>query len=91
MKINWQVRFKNPVFWVQIAIAIVVPILAYFGLQWSDMTSWQALGSLFIETIKNPVVVVAVLASVFNAINDPTTSGLTDSSQALTYIKPKKV
>ena len=91
MKINWQVRFKNPVFWVQIAIAIVVPILAYFGLQWSDMTSWQALGSLFVEAIKNPVVVVAVLASVFNAINDPTTSGLTDSSQALTYIKPKKV
>ena len=91
MKINWQVRFKNPVFWVQIAIAIVVPILAYFGLQWSDMTSWQALGSLFVEAIKNPVVVVAVLVSVFNAINDPTTSGLTDSSQALTYIKPKKV
>lgn len=91
MKINWQVRFKNPVFWVQIAIAIVVPILAYFGLQWSDMTSWQALGNLFIEAIKNPVVVVAVLVSVFNAINDPTTSGLTDSSQALTYIKPKKV
>ena len=91
MKINWQVRFKNPVFWVQIAIAIVVPILAYFGLQWSDMTSWQALGRLFIEAIKNPVVVVAVLVSVFNAINDPTTTGLTDSSQALTYIKPKKV
>ena len=26
MKINWTVRFKNPVFWVQILVAIILPI-----------------------------------------------------------------
>ena len=39
MKINWKVRIKNPVFWAQVAVAIVGPILAYLGLSWSDMTT----------------------------------------------------
>ena len=32
MKINWKVRMKNPVFWAQVAVAVVGPILAYLGL-----------------------------------------------------------
>ena len=32
MKINWKVRIKNPLWWVQIAAALVLPMLAYFGL-----------------------------------------------------------
>ena len=90
MKINWQVRFKNPVFWVQIAVAVVLPILTYLGLSWEDMTTWAALGGVLFEAIKNPVIVVAVIVSVWNAVNDPTTAGLGDSSQALTYKEPKK-
>ena len=43
MNINWRVRIKNPAFWVSIAIAIVTPILAYFGLTAQDMTSWGAI------------------------------------------------
>ena len=89
MKINWKVRFKNPVFIANLLLAIVVPILAYFGLNWEDMTTWAALGNLFAEAVKNPVVVVSVIISVWNAVNDPTTAGLGDSSQALTYEKPK--
>ena len=27
MKINWKVRVKNPVFWVEIAVAVIIPIL----------------------------------------------------------------
>ena len=38
MKINWKVRIKNPLWWVQIAAALVLPMLAYFGLAWEDMT-----------------------------------------------------
>lgn len=34
MKINWKVRVKNPVFWVQVAVAIILPILAQLGLEW---------------------------------------------------------
>ena len=86
--INWKVRFKNPVFWVQIIVAIVLPILAYLGLSWEDMTSWAALGGIFLEAVKNPVILASVLVSVWNAINDPTTKGLSDSQRAMEYQKP---
>ena len=54
MKINLTVRAKNPLFWVQIALAIVTPILAYFGLTAADMTSWAALGSLTFRPCLTP-------------------------------------
>ena len=87
-RINWQVRIKNPVFWVQAAIAVVLPILTYFGLTWEDMTSWAAIGNLLLQAVKNPVVIAAVLASVWNAVNDPTTAGLKDSQRAMAYERP---
>ena len=88
MKINWKVRLKNPTLWVQIAIAVFLPILTYFGLEWQDMTTWAAIGDLFVQAIKNPVVVVSVIVSVCNAITDPTTKGIGDSTRALTYDEP---
>ena len=39
MKINWKVRFNNPVFWANLAMAVVLPVLAYLGLNWEDMTT----------------------------------------------------
>lgn len=90
MKINWTVRLKNPVFWAELAAAILLPILAHMGMNWEDMTSWAALGNLLLSAIQNPVIVVAVVVSVWNAINDPTTAGVSDSAQALTYTEPKK-
>lgn len=87
-KINWKVRFKNPVFLVQIVLAVFGPILAYFGLMWEDMTTWGAILDLLVGAVKNPVVVVAVVVSVANAINDPTTKGLADSTNARVYIRP---
>lgn len=90
MKINWKVRFKNPVFWAQIAVAVLLPILTYMGLSWEDMTTWGALCRVLLAAVQNPVVVVSVIVSVWNAINDPTTAGLSDSKNALTYKEPKK-
>lgn len=90
MKINWGVRLKNPLWWAQIVSAVILPVLAYFGLNWQDMTTWGAIAELFIKSIQNPVVVVSVLVSLFNAINDPTTAGVKDSDRAMTYIKPYK-
>lgn len=90
MKINWKVRVKNPLFWVEIGAAILLPILAYLGLSWEDMTSWEALGEVLFSAIQNPVIVVATVVSVWNAITDPTTKGISDSEQALTYTKPKE-
>ena len=88
MKINWTVRIKNPVFWAQIAVAVIGPILAYLGINWADMTSWQALGGIFVQAVQNPVILVSVIASLWGIINDPTTAGLADSNRALTYQMP---
>ena len=88
--INWKVRIKNPVFWVQIVLAVFTPILAYAGLTVEDMTTWAAVGNLIVGAVSNPYVIGLVIVSVWNAINDPTTSGVTDSVQALGYEAPKK-
>lgn len=88
MSINWKVRVKNPVFWVNIAAAVFVPMLAGVGLSWEDMTSWAALWGVITETVKSPVIVAATVVSVWNALNDPTTAGLSDSARALAYSKP---
>lgn len=90
MKINWKVRIKNPVFWAQIAVAIVTPIVTGLGLQWGDMTTWAAFGEALYRAVMNPVIVVSVIVSLWGIINDPTTKGFSDSSQALTYTQPKQ-
>ena len=40
MKINWKVRIRNPQWWFSVALAVAVPIGAYYGLTGSDVTSW---------------------------------------------------
>lgn len=87
---NWKVRFKNPLFIAQMILAVLTPILAYAGLTVKDLTTWQALGDLLIGALSNPYVLGLVVVSIFNAVTDPTTSGIKDSEQALTYTKPKE-
>lgn len=87
--INWKVRFKNPVFIAQLILAIIMPILAYAGLTLQDLTSWSVLGDILLGAIKNPYVLGLIAVSVWNALNDPTTAGVSDSIQALTYEIPK--
>ena len=88
MKINWKVRKENILFVAQIVISIFTPILAYFGMNLEDLTTWASIGTLLWQAIQNPVVVLAVGVSVFNAITDPTTKGIGDSERALGYDKP---
>lgn len=86
---NLKVRFKNPVFIAQFILAILTPILAYAGLTLQDLTSWSALGYILVEAIKNPYILGLIAVSLWNAFNDPTTAGLSDSYQAMTYQEPK--
>lgn len=87
---NLKVRFRNPVFLAQLVLAILLPILTYAGLTVQDLTSWEILGMILVDAIRNPYVISLIVVSVWNALNDPTTAGLTDSSQAMTYDKPRK-
>ena len=89
MKLNLKVRFKNPVFVTQIILAVIMPILGYMGLTAEDITTWHVLAEVLAEAVKNPYVLCLVVVSVWNALNDPTTKGIGDSENALTYTEPK--
>ena len=83
---NWKIRIKNPVWWVQIILAILTPILAYAGLSAQDLTTWNTLGTLILNALKNPYVLSLVAVSVWNACNDTTSSGVTDSTLVKSYL-----
>lgn len=87
-KINWKIRFKNPVFYMQLILAVLTPVLAYMGLTVKDLTTWAAVGNVLLQAVSNPYVLALVLVSVWNAVNDPTTTGISDSANALTYDEP---
>ncbi len=87
---NLKVRFRNPVFIAQLILSILTPVLAYAGLTLQDITTWSALGNMLLGAVQNPYVLGLVVVSVWNALNDPTTAGLGDSSRAMTYEKPSK-
>lgn len=91
-KINWKVRFnrKNIMFITQIIVSVIVPILTYFGMKASDLTTWGAVWDTLMRAVSNPYVVVMAAVSLFNAVTDPTTRGVSDSKNALAYTEPKR-
>lgn len=91
-KINWRVRAKSPQFWIGLLGVIASPILAYYGLSYADMTTWESIGNVLQQFFTNPFLIgtVAMAAlSFIGVLADPTTKGISDSEQALTYTAPK--
>ena len=83
--INWTVRLKNKTFWLSLIPAVLLLIqvvAAVFGIN-LDMGD---LGNKLLAVV-NAVFAVLVILGV---VNDPTTSGMSDSAQAMTYTKPKE-
>lgn len=83
--INWRVRIRNKAFWVAIIPAVLVLIqvvAAVFGYT----LDLGELGNKLIAVVN----AVFVVLSILGVVNDPTTSGLSDSKQAMTYELPKK-
>lgn len=85
MKINWKVRLKKKSFWLALVPAIVLLI--------QIVTNWfgydLAFNVLNEEAVKFINAVFAVLV-ILGIVNDPTTSGISDSRQVLNYKKPRK-
>lgn len=85
MKINLKVRFKNKLFWLAFIPAMLLLIKAIaevFGITLD-----------FIELEGKLVAVVEALFLVLGIVGvvaDPTTKGIGDSENALTYTEPKK-
>lgn len=85
MKINWKVRFKNKVFWMLFIPALLVLIksaASVFGFVLD-------LGELENNLIR-VVEAVFVILGLVGIVVDPTTDGIKDSENALTYDTPKK-
>lgn len=84
MKINWRVRIKNKAFWIAIipAVLILVQVVAaVFGFT----LDLGELGNKLLDVVNAVFVVLAILG----VVTDPTTAGISDSEQAMTYEKPK--
>ena len=91
--INWKVRFskKNMSFLIRFLGALLIPILAYMGLKFEDLTTWTIVFTTLLDFISNPFLVVLTLVNAINIIPDPTSTGLTDSKRVMTYDKPNEV
>lgn len=83
--INWTVRFKNKTFWLAVIPAVLLliqTVAAVFGYT----LDLGELGDKLLAVV-NAVFGVLVILGV---VTDPTTSGVSDSAQAMTYKTPKK-
>lgn len=83
MKINWGVRFKNKTFLAGLLSLVVV--FVYNLLQLFEVT--PAVSQSVVMQVGEGILTILGMVGV---ITDPTTAGLGDSQQALTYVEPKK-
>ena len=86
MKVNIPVRIKNPWFW----IGIVSVVIATLGVDPNQFVTWDSVWSYIVEVLHNPVQLVSVVLAVLAIFIDPTTAGISDSTKAMGYEKPKK-
>lgn len=85
MNINWKVRAKNKAFWVAIipaALLLIQQVCAVFGVQ-LDFGELQTQLVAIVGTVFTLLAILGIVA-------DPTTAGVGDSEQALTYTEPKE-
>jgi phi LC3 family holin len=85
MNINWTVRLKNKNFW----IAFIPALLLFIQVLASVFGITLDLGDLGNKLLAVVNAVFAVL-SILGVVTDPTTAGISDSDQAMTYDKPKQ-
>ena len=84
MKINWKVRIKNKVFWLALIPALLLlaqVVAAVFGYE----LHIEAIGDKLTAVINALFAVLTILG----IVADPTTAGISDSKQAMTYAQPK--
>lgn len=82
-KINWKIRLQNPVFIAQVILSFFIPVLGYLGLNWSEITTWDSFFYVIFSAMSNPYCLSIAVLSVFNAITDCTTPGISDSENVL--------
>ena len=84
-KINWKVRVTNKMFWLTIIPSILLliqTVAAVFGFT----LDLGLLGNQLVTVVNSAFGVLAILG----VVTDPTTAGIADSAQAMTYTTPKE-
>ncbi len=84
MKINLKVRIKNKVFWlafVPTVLLLIEAVAAVFGFT----LDFTLLGNKLVKVVE----VVFTLLAIIGVAVDPTTKGISDSTQAMNYNEPK--
>lgn len=82
--INWKVRLMNKNFWISVipALLLLVQVIGdVFGLK----LDFGEMGNKLLAVVN----AVFALLAILGIVNDPTTEGLDDSKQAMTYQMPK--
>lgn len=82
--VNWTVRVKNKTFWLTLIPAVLLLVqvtAAVFGFTLELGT----LGDKLLAVVNALFAVLAILG----IVADPTTAGVGDSAQAMTYTEPK--
>lgn len=83
MKINWKVRFKNPV-WLTTFFSLIV------GFTYSMLNMFDIVPKIAQGQIMEIVSQVLTFLGLIGVLVDPTTSGFSDSERALGYDEPWK-
>ena len=84
MKINWKVRFKHKPFLIAlfaIAMLLVQQVASFFFFGLDTTIYNEQVTDLF-----NTVLAILLLLGI---VSDPTTTGMSDSQQAMRYHKPR--
>ena len=83
MKINWKVRLQNKTWLLAMAAALLAFVYQLLGLLGITPAVSQDQIAQLVGLAINVLVALGVVV-------DPTTHGVTDSEQAMTYTSPKK-
>lgn len=82
-KINWKLRFKNPMFWVLIIGSIIGTALTYNSMKPQDLTTWSSVFNLAKGIVLNPFLLFTCLWTAFASVIDTTSKGIGDTDHAI--------
>ena len=83
--INWKVRLKNKNFWLAFIPAVLLLAQVVAGV-FGVTLDLSPLGDKLLAVVNALFAVLAILG----VVTDPTTKGVSDSTQAMSYDKPRE-
>lgn len=83
MSINWKVRLKSGPFWVGL-ISLILTLV------YTALDLFHIIPAFEQKQVMEIAVLLLQALAFIGVVSDPTTKGIEDSEQAMTYQKPKE-